>query len=121
MSGVASDESDDCSRLGRWSPNRDWLYAADAGGRLRVVDTHPAYWPLDSDTTDGAALYEELLELDIPTARWGWVAIHLCNLFSGKLDDADRALALLRRVADECGDTPPAEKARERLARIATG
>ena len=65
--------------------------------------------------------YEEMLEMDIPTARWGWVAIHLCNLYSGKLDDADRALALLRRVADECGDTPPAEKARERLAKIATG
>lgn len=65
--------------------------------------------------------YEEMLEMDIPPARWGWIAIHLCNLYSGKLDDADRALALLRRVADECGDTPPAEKARERLAKIATG
>ena len=65
--------------------------------------------------------YEELLEMDIPTARWGWVAIHLCNLYSGKLDDSDRALSLLRRVADECGDTSPAAKARERLAKIAAG
>ena len=65
--------------------------------------------------------YEEMLEMDIPTARWGWVAIHLCNLYSGKLDDSDRALSLLRRVADECGDTPPAAKARERLAKIAAG
>jgi len=63
--------------------------------------------------------YEEMLEMDIPSARWGWVAIHLCNLYSGKLDETDRALALLQRVADECGDTPPAEKARERLAKIA--
>ncbi len=63
--------------------------------------------------------YEEMLEMDIPPARWGWVAIHLCNLYSGKLDETDRALALLQRVADECGDTPPAEKARERLAKIA--
>ncbi len=62
--------------------------------------------------------YEEMLEMDIPPARWGWVAIHLCNLYSGKLDETDRALALLHRVADECGDTPPAAKARERLAKI---
>ena len=62
--------------------------------------------------------YEEMLGMDIPKTRWGWVAIHLCNLYSGKLDDPDRALALLQRVADECGDTPPALKARERLAKI---
>ena len=62
--------------------------------------------------------YEEMLELDIPTSRWGWVAIHLCNLYSGKLDETNRALTLLHRVADECGDTPPAAKARERLAKI---
>ena len=64
--------------------------------------------------------YEEMLEMDIPPARWGWIAIHLCNLYSGKLDETDRALALLHRVADECGDTPPAAKARERLAKIDT-
>ena len=63
--------------------------------------------------------YEEMLEMDIPKTRWGWVAIHLCNLYSGKLEDSGRALALLQRVADECGDTPPALKARERLAKIA--
>ena len=62
--------------------------------------------------------YEEMLQMDIPQSRWGWVAIHLCNLYSGKLDDPDRALALLQRVADECGDTSPALKARERLAKI---
>tara|TARA_B100001964_G_C14185428_1_gene578385 strand:- start:105 stop:938 length:834 start_codon:yes stop_codon:yes gene_type:complete len=65
--------------------------------------------------------YEEMLEIDIPQARWGWVAIHLCNLYSGKLDDADRAFALLQRVADECGDTSPALKARDRLAKINAG
>ena len=63
--------------------------------------------------------YEEMLEMDIPPTRWGWVAIHLCNLYSGKLDETDRALALLHRVANECGDTPPAAKARDRLAKIA--
>ncbi len=63
--------------------------------------------------------YEEMLQMDIPSARWGWVAIHLCNLYSGKLDDSDRALALLKRVANECGDTTAGQKARDRLAKIA--
>ena len=63
--------------------------------------------------------YEEMLQMDIPSARWGWVAIHLCNLYSGKLDDSDGALALLKRVANECGDTTAGQKARDRLAKIA--
>jgi hypothetical protein len=28
---------------------------------LKVVDQHDAYWPLDADETDGAAILEELL------------------------------------------------------------
>ncbi len=63
--------------------------------------------------------YEEMLQMDIPSARGGWVAIHLCNLYSGKLDDSDRALALLKRVANECDDTTAGQKARDRLAKIA--
>ena len=65
--------------------------------------------------------YEEMLEMDIPKSRWGWVAIHLCNLYSGKLDDSDRALALLQRVANECSETTAGQKARDRLAKIAAG
>ena len=65
--------------------------------------------------------YEEILEMDIPKSRWGWAAIHLCNLYSGKLDDSDRALALLQRVANECSETTAGQKARDRLAKIAAG
>ena len=65
--------------------------------------------------------YEEMLEMDIPKSRWGWAAIHLCNLYSGKLDDSGRALALLKRVASECSDTTAGQKARDRLAKIAAG
>lgn len=65
--------------------------------------------------------YEEMLEMDIPKSRWGWTAIHLCNLYSGKLDDPDRALALLKRVASECSDTTAGQKARDRLAKIDAG
>ncbi|MEY2725499.1 MAG: transcription-repair coupling factor [Planctomycetota bacterium] len=32
-------------------------------GHLKVVDQHDAYWPLDANETDGAALLEELLEV----------------------------------------------------------
>ena len=59
--------------------------------------------------------------MDIPKSRWGWAAIHLCNLYSGKLDDSDRALALLQRVASECSETTAGQKARDRLAKIAAG
>lgn len=31
-------------------------------GHLRVVDAHDAYWPLEADETDGAAVLDELLE-----------------------------------------------------------
>ena len=48
----------------------------------------------------------------------GWAAIHLCNLYSGKLGETEKALELLRRVAEECPDTTPGEKARDRLAKI---
>jgi tetratricopeptide (TPR) repeat protein len=65
--------------------------------------------------------YEEMLEMKAPPARWGWTAIHLCNLYSGKLDDPDRALALLKRVASECSDTTAGQKARDRLAKIDAG
>jgi transcription-repair coupling factor (superfamily II helicase) len=31
-------------------------------GHLRVVDAHDAYWPLEADEADGAAVLDELLE-----------------------------------------------------------
>ena len=62
--------------------------------------------------------YEEILQMNLQPKRWGWAAIHLCNLYSGKLGETEKALELLRRVAEECPDTPPGEKARDRLAKI---
>ncbi len=54
--------------------------------------------------------YESILTMELSPKRWGWAAIHLCNLYSGKLGETEKALALLRRVADECADTTPGEK-----------
>ena len=62
--------------------------------------------------------YESILTMELAPKRWGWAAIHLCNLYSGKLGETEKALNLLRRVADECADTTPGQKARDRLDKI---
>ncbi len=59
--------------------------------------------------------YEEILKKKLPDERWGWAAIHLANLYSGKLNKSEEAAALLRRIADQYGHTAAAKKARERL------
>jgi TolA-binding protein len=58
--------------------------------------------------------YEEVLKHKLPPERWGWAAIHLCNLFS-KLNQQDKTLALLHRIVDEYPRTAAAKKARARL------
>ncbi len=59
--------------------------------------------------------YEEVLKKRLPAERWGWAAIHLANLYSGKLNKTQQATTLLRRIVDEYGQTAAAKKARERL------
>ena len=62
--------------------------------------------------------YEEVLEKNLPAERWGWAAIHLANIYSGKLNQPDKAVALLHRIDSEFGKTSAANKARERLTQI---
>ncbi len=62
--------------------------------------------------------YEEVLKKNLPAERWGWAAIHLANLYSGKLNQSDKAVVLLRRIDAEYGNTSAANKARERLKQI---
>lgn len=59
--------------------------------------------------------YEEVLKLRLAPERWGWAAIHLANLYSGKLNKTAAATTLLHRLVDEYGQTAAAKKARERL------
>ena len=40
--------------------------------------------------------YEEVLTKQLPAERWGWAAIHLANIYSGKLNQPDKAIVLLR-------------------------
>jgi hypothetical protein len=58
---------------------------------------------------------EQILQHKLPPERWGWAAIHLANLYSGKLGKSKEAEALLRRIVAEYGQTAAARKARERL------
>jgi hypothetical protein len=61
--------------------------------------------------------YEEVLKQRLPPERWGWAAIHLCNLY-GKLNQHDKSVALLRRIETEHSQTAAAEKARKRLEEL---
>ena len=64
--------------------------------------------------------YEEVLKHKLPAERWGWAAIHLCNLYF-KLDQSQKAVALLKRIDAEYGETAAAGKARKRLSEIEPG
>jgi hypothetical protein len=58
--------------------------------------------------------YEEILEQRLESDRWGWSAIHLCNLYN-RLGKSERIEPLLERIVREHDGTPAAKKARERL------
>ena len=62
--------------------------------------------------------YEDVLTKPIPRKRWGWAAIHLCNLYTGKLNRVEDAITLLRKIATDYSETPAAEKARVRLEQL---
>jgi hypothetical protein len=63
--------------------------------------------------------YEQVLEQKLPPERWGWAAIHLCNLYTGKLNQLPKSVELLQRIVAEHGETAAAEKARARLDQMA--
>lgn len=58
--------------------------------------------------------YEEILKMKLPAERWGWAAIHLCNLYN-KRNQGEKAEVLMQRIVHEYGHTAAAKKARERL------
>ncbi len=59
--------------------------------------------------------YEEVLNKKLPREKWGWTALRLSNLYSGRLNQPDRAVATLERVIRDYPETAAAKKARERL------
>ena len=58
--------------------------------------------------------YEEILKHRLPSERWGWTAVHLCNLYF-RLNQPGKAQELLRRIVAEYPKTMAAKKARARL------
>lgn len=70
-----------------------------------------------SNNLAAALEYEEILKRKLDPERWGWAAIHLCNLYN-RIGQPAKAEALLRRIVDEYGETAAAAKARDRLATI---
>lgn len=65
--------------------------------------------------------YEEVLKHRLLPEQWGWSAIHLANLYSGKLNQPDKAMAWLRRIVTEHNQTAAAAKARSRLEQMEGG
>ena len=61
--------------------------------------------------------YEEVLKHKLPPDRWGWAAIHLCNLYF-KLNQEQKGYELLRRLVKDFPQTPAAAKARKRLEQV---
>jgi len=58
--------------------------------------------------------YEDILKKKLPPERWGWAAIHLCNLYN-KLNEPEKYNTLLQRIATEYSQTTAARKARQKL------
>ena len=82
---------------------------------LRIAEIYEK----DLNNPLAAALeYEEVLKQKLPPERWGWAAIHLSNLYTGKLNQMDKSVELLRRLDADFPDTAAAEKARARLAQL---
>lgn len=70
------------------------------------------------DYPRAALHYEEVLKLKLPPEQWGWAAIRLSNIYSGKLQQPKAALALIHRLAAEHPGTAAGAKALKRLAKI---
>lgn len=58
---------------------------------------------------------EEVLTKRLPKEKWGWTAIHLANIYSGRMNQPEKALATLDRIVRDYPDTSAAKKARQRL------
>jgi TolA-binding protein len=58
---------------------------------------------------------EEVLTKRLPEEKWGWTAVHLANIYSGKLNQPAKAVAVLERLAREHPKAAAAKKARQRL------
>lgn len=83
--------------------------------QLRIAEIYEK----DLNNYLAAALeYEDVLKQPLPRKRWGWAAIHLCNLYTSKLNQPEKGVALLQTIARDYPETPAAEKAKKRLGQL---
>lgn len=122
--GIHSAEYDKAENV--WA-NGDYLeairlmreYLAQNPREVHVMARIAEIYEKDLNNHLAAALeYEEFLKQKLPPERWAWAAIHLVNLYYGKLDKPAQGLALLWRIHREYGNTKAAAKARKRLNQI---
>ncbi len=79
--------------------------------RLRIAEIYEK----DLNNPLAAALeYEEILKTRFDPERWGWSAIHLCNLYA-RLNQEAKMGEWLHRIVNEFPQTAAARKAREKL------
>jgi hypothetical protein len=79
--------------------------------RLRIAEIYEK----DLNNPLAAALeYEEILKTRFEAERWGWSAIHLCNLYA-RLNQEAKMGEWMQRVVHEVPHTAAARKASEKL------
>lgn len=121
LEGVKDPEYDECEEVWKKGEYLEAVQLMRDYYRRNPSEVHVALRIAEIYETNlgnhlAAALeYEEVLKLRLPPERWGWAAIHLANLYSGKLNKATAATTLLHRLVNEYGQTAAAKKARERL------
>lgn len=90
-------------------------------GELHVMTRIAEIYETDMRNLLAAALeYEELLRHKMDRERWGRWAIHLTNLYI-RLQQQEKAIALMRRIDRECGNTAAGAKARKHLQQVEGG
>ena len=58
---------------------------------------------------------EDVLTKRLPREKWGWTAVHLANIYSGRLNHPEKAVVTLERIVADYPETAAAKKARQRL------
>ncbi len=96
------------------------ILAEDSGNWLAQVRLAEIYDKNLEDYATAAEEYRAALALEMHPEKWGWTAIRLCNIYTGQIDEPQRAMILLRRLANEYPDTKAGQKAITRLAMVQT-
>ena len=90
-------------------------YLQEHPTELRAMSRIAEIYNYDLKNYLAAALeYEEFLKHRMPAERWAWGAIHLAKLY-GRLNQPEKAVALLERIDKRYGKTTAAARARRAL------